>query len=147
MRSFSHAKSYRVSFRFTPKLSDQVVVITEESDFYTRYCRNKLHDSKKGKNGDLQICRYTSLFEMSLKMGSTVHILKQCCIPGVQLYLSKFVMPSEYKTSSSTQKFPVNLRLGRVRMMWAASLIMSSVRQWDASKPFSFVAAVQIAGD
>ena len=35
MRSFSHAKSYRVSFRFTPKLSDQVVVITEESDFFT----------------------------------------------------------------------------------------------------------------
>ena len=59
--SFSRAKSYRVPFCFTPKHSDQVqvVVITEESDFYTRYCRNKLHDSKKGKNGDLQICRYT----------------------------------------------------------------------------------------
>ena len=34
MRSFSHTKSYRVSFRFTPKLSDQVVVIAEESDFF-----------------------------------------------------------------------------------------------------------------
>ena len=33
LRSFSHAKFYGVSFRFTPKLSDQVVVITEESDF------------------------------------------------------------------------------------------------------------------
>ena len=60
LRSFSHGKCYHVSFRFTPKLSDQVVVITEESDFYTRYCRNKLHDSKKGKNGDLQICRYSN---------------------------------------------------------------------------------------
>ena len=54
LRSFSHAKSYRIFFRFTPKLSDQVVVITEESDFYTRHCRNKLHDSKKGKTG---ICK------------------------------------------------------------------------------------------
>ena len=34
LRSFSHAKSYRVSFRFTPKLSHQVVVIAEESDFF-----------------------------------------------------------------------------------------------------------------
>ena len=33
LRLFSHAKSYRVSFRFTPKLSDQVVVKTEESNF------------------------------------------------------------------------------------------------------------------
>ena len=49
LRSFCHAKSYSVSFHFTPKLSEQFVVITEESDFYTRYCRNKLHDSKKGK--------------------------------------------------------------------------------------------------
>ena len=35
-RSFSHAKSYRVSFPFTPKLSvvsDKVVVIREDSDF------------------------------------------------------------------------------------------------------------------
>ena len=54
MRPFSGAKSYRVSFRFTPKLSDQVVIITEESDFYTRYCRNKLHDSRKEKTG---ICK------------------------------------------------------------------------------------------
>ena len=54
MRSFFHAKSYRVSFRFIPKLSDQVVVITEESNFYTRYCRNKLHDSKKEKT---EICK------------------------------------------------------------------------------------------
>ena len=48
LRSFSHAESSRVSFRFTPKVSDLdlVVVITEESDFYTRYCRNKLYDSK-----------------------------------------------------------------------------------------------------
>ena len=55
MRSFSHAKSYRVSFRFTPKFSDQVVV-NRGKRFYTHYCRNKLHDLKlkKGKNGDLQ---------------------------------------------------------------------------------------------
>ena len=58
--SFSHAKSYRVSFRFTPKLSDQVVLITEESDFYTRYRRNNLHDSNKGKKRDLLICRYSN---------------------------------------------------------------------------------------
>ena len=31
--SFSQAKYYRVSFLFTPKLSNLVVVITEESDF------------------------------------------------------------------------------------------------------------------
>ena len=55
MRSFSHAKSYRFSFRFTPKLSDQVVVITEESDFYTGNCRNELHDSKKGEK--MGICK------------------------------------------------------------------------------------------
>ena len=59
-RSFSHAKSYRDSFRSTSKLPDQVVVITEESDFYTRYRKNKLYDSNKGKNGDLQICRYSN---------------------------------------------------------------------------------------
>ena len=50
-------------FRFTPKLSvvsDQVVVITEESNFYTPYSRNKLHDSNKGKKEDLQICRYSN---------------------------------------------------------------------------------------
>ena len=28
--------------------------------FFIRYCRNKLHDSNKGKNGDLQICRYSN---------------------------------------------------------------------------------------
>ena len=33
LRSFSHAKSYRFSFRFTPKLYDLVVVITRESNF------------------------------------------------------------------------------------------------------------------
>ena len=32
LKLFSLAKSYRVSFRFTPKLYDQVVVITEERD-------------------------------------------------------------------------------------------------------------------
>ena len=53
LRSFSHPKSYDVSFGLTPKLSDTVVVIREESDFYTRYCRNKLYDSNKRKNGDL----------------------------------------------------------------------------------------------
>ena len=42
LRSFSHAKSYRVSFRFTPKLSGQVVVNQRKAIFYTRYCRNKL---------------------------------------------------------------------------------------------------------
>ena len=52
LRSSSHAKSYRVSFRFTPKLSDQVVVIAGDGDFFTRYCRYKLYDSNKGKNGD-----------------------------------------------------------------------------------------------
>ena len=82
LRSFSHEKSYRVSFRFTPKLSDQVVFITEESDFYTRYCRNKLHDSKIGKNGGLQICRYSNscrYSRCSLKMGSTVFFLYLWC--------------------------------------------------------------------
>ena len=33
LRSFSHAKSYIISFHVTPKLSDLVVVITEESNF------------------------------------------------------------------------------------------------------------------
>ena len=36
-------------FPFTPKLSNLVVVITEETDFNTRYCRSKLPDSNKGK--------------------------------------------------------------------------------------------------
>ena len=35
LRSFSQAKLNRVSFHFTPKLSNLVVVITEESDFNT----------------------------------------------------------------------------------------------------------------
>ena len=72
LRSFSHAKSYRIYFCFTLKLSDQVVIITEESDFYTPYCRNALHDSKRGKNGDLQICRYSNSCRYSrcLKNGS-----------------------------------------------------------------------------
>ena len=47
---------------------------------YTRYCRNKIHDSNKGKTGDWQICRYSNsgcllLFEMSLKVGSTVLLM------------------------------------------------------------------------
>ena len=54
MRSFSHAKSYRVSFRFTPKLSDQVVVISEESDFYTVIVEINYMTQRKEKTG---ICK------------------------------------------------------------------------------------------
>ena len=88
LRSFSHAKSYRISFRFTPKLSDQVVVITEESDFYTRYCRNKLHDSKKGKKrgfANLSLWQQLSLFEMLLKNGFLCS-LTFFCFPNSALH-------------------------------------------------------------
>ena len=58
LRLLSHAKSYCISFRFTPKLSvisDQVVVFNQrKAIFHTHYCRNKLQDPNKGKNGDLQ---------------------------------------------------------------------------------------------
>ena len=51
LRTFSQAKLNRVSFRFTPKLSNLLVIITEERDFNTRYCRSKLYDSNEGENG------------------------------------------------------------------------------------------------
>ena len=54
LKSFPQEKLNRVSFRFTPILSNLVVVITEVTDFNTCYWRSKLHDSKKGK---IEICK------------------------------------------------------------------------------------------
>ena len=61
LRTFSHAKSYRVSFRFTPKLSDQVVII-DESNFLILVIVeiNNMTQRNEKKNGDLQICRYSN---------------------------------------------------------------------------------------
>ena len=49
LRSFSQVKLYRISFRFTQKLSKLAVVLNEESYFNTHYCRSKMYDSNKGK--------------------------------------------------------------------------------------------------
>ena len=91
MKSFSHTKYNPVPFRFTPKLSDQVVVITEESDFYTRYCRNKLHDSKKEKKNG--ICKSVVIATVVairdvVKNGFHCNVLKQAM--GVIVLKQKF---------------------------------------------------------
>ena len=51
LKSFPQEKLNRVSFRFTPILSNIVVVITEETDFNNCNWRSKLYDSNKGKMG------------------------------------------------------------------------------------------------
>ena len=55
---------YHVSFLFTPKLSDLVVIITEESDGKTKF-----RDSNKGENRFLQICHYRVFVRAAVKNG------------------------------------------------------------------------------